>query len=873
MHSGMQQFGWPGQLSGGWGLPFPSPEATTQPHTPLGNQPLQQLGSWPHVSEPMQSLQQLPQQRVAVTAVGHPPGGCVPQVWQPFPGFRPPPPPPAPTPPGGGGDRHGFGGSCFSGCTGLHPAPSAGPPVDGCGGRSSCHSAASAAAPAATASTALVATPEPLPSGATCAAGRGETSFEHGLPPPPPPEQDPSIQQATSPPPPPESAPPVAVVMVTPEANAPPPEPTPEPLNAAQASSSGRSTDAMSSGALSASPRTATTLSVSVPTMPVGAASGGPESASCPEVTVAFPERPAVRGDDAFAETATENRMENGSTSKACAAKVCAGETAKEVVSEVTKDVAPVKEEKTRNRERSRSVKASTNYERRTKESRSGSREKTKSDRKRSASSTRRKRSKSSKRRSSSKRSQSKNIREASVRRKSWDASSRHSRSEGRGKSCGKDVTVDGRAGGSKADRSRERDFRSRERNSRDRRSRDQRSRDRDGNRERNHVRKSSRDRERAREKDREKDKEKYKDKQRERDRREKDRERDKERRSSRDRERRSHSGKRKTDRSRPRGRRSRSRGRRSSDDKDTSTKLSASEMDDAASRVAAMVAAKRQQAGTNQIPGTIPGQAAAAAGMALGLPPGHDRNNLGLPPGMPMGMMRIQSSAPAGDMRSGDWICSLCSAHNFASKFTCFRCFQGVKPDKGLGQQTSPSTQDATRQPLLAQQQQQQHHHHQQQQLMLPMYPGQLSPTPMQFPLIGVPGGLVPHVGNTNQLPPLVPPSQHFVRQTLQHQPFGAATGPMMGVSPAFPAMQFQPSQQLGVGAGPIMAGVGHMLPPPQHLDAQQLGRPCGGGFPQHSSQQHQAAGLGRPCGGGFPQHPSQQHQASGLLQQFRPL
>jgi len=44
---------------------------------------------------------------------------------------------------------------------------------------------------------------------------------------------------------------------------------------------------------------------------------------------------------------------------------------------------------------------------------------------------------------------------------------------------------------------------------------------------------------------------------------------------------------------------------------------------------------------------------------------------------GMGMGM---NEPAPQ-NMKVGDWLCSRCNAHNFASKFQCFRCGQGKNP------------------------------------------------------------------------------------------------------------------------------------------------------------------------------------------------
>lgn len=41
---------------------------------------------------------------------------------------------------------------------------------------------------------------------------------------------------------------------------------------------------------------------------------------------------------------------------------------------------------------------------------------------------------------------------------------------------------------------------------------------------------------------------------------------------------------------------------------------------------------------------------------------------------------------SPAAPVRSGDWFCSICNAHNFASKPRCFRCFQGANPRLGGG-------------------------------------------------------------------------------------------------------------------------------------------------------------------------------------------
>jgi len=44
-----------------------------------------------------------------------------------------------------------------------------------------------------------------------------------------------------------------------------------------------------------------------------------------------------------------------------------------------------------------------------------------------------------------------------------------------------------------------------------------------------------------------------------------------------------------------------------------------------------------------------------------------------------PPPMMMMGSSSQS--MKVGDWLCSRCSAHNFASKFQCFRCSQGRNP------------------------------------------------------------------------------------------------------------------------------------------------------------------------------------------------
>merc|ERR1719229_1603296 len=34
-----------------------------------------------------------------------------------------------------------------------------------------------------------------------------------------------------------------------------------------------------------------------------------------------------------------------------------------------------------------------------------------------------------------------------------------------------------------------------------------------------------------------------------------------------------------------------------------------------------------------------------------------------------------------ASAVRPGDWFCPICGAHNYASKFQCFRCIKGTNP------------------------------------------------------------------------------------------------------------------------------------------------------------------------------------------------
>merc|ERR1719499_977965 len=47
----------------------------------------------------------------------------------------------------------------------------------------------------------------------------------------------------------------------------------------------------------------------------------------------------------------------------------------------------------------------------------------------------------------------------------------------------------------------------------------------------------------------------------------------------------------------------------------------------------------------------------------------------------MPHGVSGVGVEPTAQTMKVGDWLCSNCNAHNFASKFQCFRCGQGRNP------------------------------------------------------------------------------------------------------------------------------------------------------------------------------------------------
>lgn len=91
---------------------------------------------------------------------------------------------------------------------------------------------------------------------------------------------------------------------------------------------------------------------------------------------------------------------------------------------------------------------------------------------------------------------------------------------------------------------------------------------------------------------------------------------------------------------------------------------INASVLDEAAIRVAALAAAQRLQSQSQARPPPPPPPPGAPLPFLAGA----------LPPGM-------VPSPPATDIRPGDWFCPICAAHNFASKFQCFRCFRGTNP------------------------------------------------------------------------------------------------------------------------------------------------------------------------------------------------